>query len=265
MSKLPKISIITVVYNGSKYIEATITSVIHQNYSNFEYIIVDGHSSDETVSIINKYRSRINVFISEEDNGIYDAMNKGIDLASGEWVIFMNCGDFFYNNDVLTDIFEKPIDTDIMLIQGDSKVRSDWGEFIIKARPKNDIWKSFVHQSLFSKIEVNRKFKFNLVFKAAADFDFVYTLFHEGYSILSVDLVVSDILYVSTGFSAVNEVMSKKEVLKSINLHRGNTFSFLNHYIYHWLALIRKLISIKIRLVFPQLINYIRIIRDTKK
>lgn len=258
----PKISVITVVYNGISYIESTILSVVNQDYSNFEYIIIDGNSSDGTIEVIRKYESKLAYWISEKDQGIYDAMNKGIDRALGDWIIFMNCGDFFYSSKVISNVFYENIADDISMLIGGASVRSEWGNFNIKARPENQIWKSFVHQSLFSRIDLNRKYKFNLNFRAASDFDFVYNLFSKKYKSKSLDIIVSDILYVSSGFSSINELCSKKEVLKSIFLHRAGFFSFTEHYLYHLAAFFRKYISIIIRNKFPNLINYIRKNRD---
>lgn len=258
----PKISVITVVYNGISYIESTILSVVNQDYSNFEYIIIDGNSSDGTIEVIRKYESKLAYWISEKDQGIYDAMNKGIDRALGDWIIFMNCGDFFYSPKVISNVFYENIADDISMLIGGASVRSEWGNFNIKARPENQIWKSFVHQSLFSRIDLNRKYKFNLNFRAASDFDFVYNLFSKKYKSKSLDIIVSDILYVSSGFSSINELCSKKEVLKSIFLHRAGFFSFTEHYLYHLVAFFRKYISIIIRNKFPNLINYIRKNRD---
>lgn len=260
----PKISIITVVYNGFSFIELTMLSVINQNYSNFEYIIIDGKSLDGTVEVIRKYESKLCCWISEKDDGIYDAMNKGIDIASGDWVIFMNCGDFFHNDNVLNEVFFEHIDDDVSLLVGGASVRSEWGNFSLKARPENQIWKSFVHQSLFSRLDLNKEFKFNLNFSAASDFDFVYNLFSKEYKSKSIDIIVSDILYISSGFSSVNELCSKKEVLQSILLHRKDFKVFLNHYSYHLIALSRKYISIIVKKRFPDLINYIRKKRDSK-
>jgi len=100
----PLISIITVVYNGEKYLEQTILSVISQNYDNIEYIIIDGGSTDGTLDIIKKYDEQIDYWISETDNGIYDAMNKGIKLAQGEFIGLINADDYYEK-----DIFHKVV------------------------------------------------------------------------------------------------------------------------------------------------------------
>ena len=94
------ISIITATYNSAKTINDTIKSVLCQTNKDFEYIIVDGNSSDNTVDIINQYESVITKWVSEPDKGIYDAMNKGIKMASGEWLIMMNAGDYFFQSTV---------------------------------------------------------------------------------------------------------------------------------------------------------------------
>jgi len=100
----PLISIVTVVFNRKDDIEKTILSVISQSYSNIEFIIIDGGSNDGTLEVIKKYKDRIDHFISERDSGIYDAMNKGINLASGTWINFMNAGDRFSNIDIISDL-----------------------------------------------------------------------------------------------------------------------------------------------------------------
>ena len=101
----PKVSIITVVFNGENIIEKTMQSVFAQTYDNIEYIIVDGKSSDNTLSIIEKYKEKISVLISEKDKGLYDAMNKGLQVATGDYVWFMNGGDQIADAQVLTKIF----------------------------------------------------------------------------------------------------------------------------------------------------------------
>src|SRR5690242_19224605 len=101
MTSAPKISIVTICRNSAKTIERTIQSELVQTYPNIEYIIVDGCSTDGTLDIINRYRSRIAKVISEADRGVYDGMNKGIALSSGEWIHLLNSDDHYVSNDAL--------------------------------------------------------------------------------------------------------------------------------------------------------------------
>ena len=114
VDRKPLITVITIVYNGKPYLEETILSIISQTYDNVEYIIIDGDSSDGTLEIIKKYDNQIDYWISEKDNGIYNAMNKGINLAAGEWICMMNAGDIFYDNHVLENIFLSTINADLI-------------------------------------------------------------------------------------------------------------------------------------------------------
>ena len=110
----PLITVVTVVFNGEATLEQTIQSVVNQTYDNVEYIIVDGGSKDRTLDIIKKYEDRIDYWQSEPDKGIYDAMNKGIELANGDWINFMNSGDSFYNECVIKNIYYGPYKMVIM-------------------------------------------------------------------------------------------------------------------------------------------------------
>lgn len=162
-----KISVITVVFNGEKEIEKTILSVINQTYRNFEYIIIDGNSSDRTVEIIKKYQDKITFWTSEPDKGIYDAMNKGIDHASGDFINFMNAGDFFYNNFVLEKISKFLIDKNTSYF-GDYFDRQK--STIIKQNQRKDVMLYNInHQSIFYSASELKKQKFNLNYKILAD------------------------------------------------------------------------------------------------
>ncbi len=101
----PLISLITVVFNGEKLIADTLRSAVNQTYKNIELVIIDGGSSDKTIELAKQFNSSIGTLISENDNGIYDAMNKGINAAKGEWLYFLNAGDSFYDDKVLEDVF----------------------------------------------------------------------------------------------------------------------------------------------------------------
>ena len=100
----PLVSVITIVLNGEEYIEKTIQSVIRQTYKNIEYIVVDGGSTDATLDIIHQYENTIDYWVSENDKGIYDAMNRGIDLSTGWLINFINAGDLFYNNSTIATV-----------------------------------------------------------------------------------------------------------------------------------------------------------------
>ena len=99
----PCISVITVTFNAEKTVEKTIQSVLEQTYDHLEYLIIDGASRDRTLEIAGRYRERISRIVSEPDRGLYDAMNKGANLATGEWVLFMNADDVFADRDVVKD------------------------------------------------------------------------------------------------------------------------------------------------------------------
>ena len=114
MTNNPLISIITVVYNGAQFLEETILSVINQTYLNLEYIIIDGGSNDGSIEIIKKYEDKIACWVSEPDDGIYDAMTKGIDRARGEWINFMYAGVTFYSHETLERIFSTTFSTDVI-------------------------------------------------------------------------------------------------------------------------------------------------------
>jgi glycosyltransferase involved in cell wall biosynthesis len=130
MEHLPLVSIITVVYNGEKYIENTIESILNQTYKNIEYIIIDGGSVDSTVSIIKKYQNRLAYWVSERDNGISDAFNKGIMRASGEIIGIINSDDW-YENHTVEEVVKNIKDFDI--VYGDLQLWKDKEkDFLVK-------------------------------------------------------------------------------------------------------------------------------------
>lgn len=191
--ELPLISIITVCFNAEDDIEKTLLSSLHQTYTNIEIIVKDGRSEDGTIDIVKKimtdYDRKIRLEISS-DNGIYDAMNQAIDFSEGNWVIFMNAGDEFYSDSVLEDIFSKDIKADILY--GDALVYDRWGSalwcgderLIRKKMP-------FCHQACLISRRVLAKYKFDLYYKIAADYNLILTLFAEGYKFYNVNLIVA--------------------------------------------------------------------------
>lgn len=177
----PLITIITVCYNASKYIEETILSVINQTYSNIEYIIIDGGSTDGTVDIIKKYADKIAYWVSEPDKGIYDAMNKGIVKASGEWINFMNSGDTFFSNETISLInFEKAINS--LIIYGDNiNILNDNINTYRKASKLTNIKYGmiFCHQSSFVRNTNNKDIIFDSHYKICADYNLFLGLYNK--------------------------------------------------------------------------------------
>ena len=192
MNKLPKISIITVAYNAVDTIEETILSVINQTYSNIEYIIIDGGSIDGTIDIIKKYSDNISYWISEPDKGIYDAMNKGINIATGEWINFMNAGDIFYNFNTLVDIFEINR-TFADVVYGDRISKCSFGEFYHKVDTLDKFNKYFpiFHQSTFIKTKILKNNKFDLKYKICADYNQLYQLYKQNYTFHYLPISIS--------------------------------------------------------------------------
>src|SRR5579862_3140474 len=140
----PKLSVITIVYNNVRDIERTMLSVLGQTYPGIEYIVVDGLSTDGTLDIIKKYSDRINTFVSEKDEGIYDAMNKGLALATGDYVLFMNSADEFYSTETVSDVFASAENTDIYY--GETEMINERGQSLGQRRhksPENFTWRSF--------------------------------------------------------------------------------------------------------------------------
>lgn len=169
ISSSPLISVITVVYNGQEFLENAIRSVIYQNYDNVEYIIIDGASSDDTLEIIYKYDRAIDYWISEPDNGIYDAMNKGIKSALGDWIIFLG------NDDILLDClqdFSSILQDKNTLYYGDVYRTKKHKIYDGKFDFSKLVVQNICHQSIFyPKIIFEDNF-FDLRFKYLADYYF---------------------------------------------------------------------------------------------
>jgi|APSaa5957512535_1039671.scaffolds.fasta_scaffold17852_4 glycosyltransferase involved in cell wall biosynthesis len=186
----PLISIITVVYNGDKYLEETIKSVINQTYDNVEYIIIDGGSNDGTLDIIKRYDDQIDYWLSEKDNGIYYAMNKGLTLISGDWVNLMNSGDEFYNNETLSDINFDKISTCIIFgkayiyYKDQNFIRSS--DFHLgkgKKTPPN-------HQAVFVSKKIYKTILYDTTYKYSADSVYLKKIFSK-FSFQEVDMIIN--------------------------------------------------------------------------
>ncbi|WP_316806901.1 glycosyltransferase family 2 protein [Pedobacter agri] len=182
-----KISIITVVYNGERYIKDCIDSVIHQSYQDIEYIIIDGCSTDSTLQTITKYKRYITHFVSERDNGLYDAINKGIKIATGEVVGILNADDTLVSKDVIQEIANAfNNDEEIQAIYGDlnyinpikNTIVRKWRSYRAGAKDIEKGWMP-AHPTLYIKTDLFRKYgHYALDMGTAADYDLILRYFH---------------------------------------------------------------------------------------
>lgn len=220
LSKFPLISIITVTYNAQHELEETILSIINQTYPNIEFIVIDGNSTDDTVKIIEKYKEHIDFFISEPDEGIYDAMNKGISHAKGEWLNFMNAGDSFASLDILQQLEEKLLDTDIDIICGDRYLIHEGKKTLQKPKGITDFWTEgspCFHQSMIIRKEAIAEKQYNRCYKLSADYEFMVRSIVEKKNFDFVDLPISNFL--EGGVSKQQVIYSQIETLKILLDH----------------------------------------------
>ena len=190
-----KISIITVCHNSQNTIEETINSVINQSAQHqIEYIIIDGASTDRTINIIKEYQKSYSInLVSEPDEGIYDAMNKGVKIAKGEWIIFLNSDDYFFNQDVIKNIMLKLDSSSADIIYGSTEFRYKHFKQIRNPKPLNTIWKKmpFNHQSCLVKRKLLLDHPFDTKYQLAADYEFIVYHYKSGTSFNKIDTIIS--------------------------------------------------------------------------
>lgn len=188
---MQKITVVTVARNVCQALRQTMDSVLQQDYENVEYIVVDGASTDGTVSMLESVDCPYLKWISEPDSGIYNAMNKAIGMATGEYVIFMNAGDLFASDDVLSRVFEKPEQADI--IYGHVEKKDKQGVWQVKKaeQPHNSHRMFFCHQSCFVRRELLQRYCFDERYRYSADFKLIKTLFLAGHTFVLKDVVVA--------------------------------------------------------------------------
>jgi len=184
-----KISIITVCFNSSETLEETLQSVAEQTYADIEYIVIDGESTDDTLNILKKYSDIINILVSEPDNGLYDAMNKGIALSNGKFVMFLNSDDVLNNNNTIKNIICEIDKHSLNVVYGDISFFNDdvnktlrlWKSSKFKKQNINKGWHPphpgfTVSKEIFNEVGV-----FNSKLKIVADYDFMLRCFNYKY------------------------------------------------------------------------------------
>lgn len=175
-----KISVITISYNCADDLERTIKSVVDQDYGNLEYIIVDGGSKDRTASVVKRYSHLITKWISEPDRGVYDAMNKGIHMATGQWLNFMNAGDTFHNDKVISSFVRNIENKSNIVVAYGNTVGCNNGrkmkDLITYPLSTISYRTPFCHQSTFIK-NLGKEIFYNEKYSIVADYDLFYRLF----------------------------------------------------------------------------------------
>lgn len=230
----PTISIITVVYNNVRDIAYTIESVLGQSYPYVEYIVVDGASTDGTMEVVGNYSDRISKIVSEKDKGIYDAMNKGLRMATGDYVLFLNSGDELYGSTTLACVVEQGKGADI--IYGETKLVDEQRQIIGDRRHKVPIhfdWKSFrygmsiCHQAIYVRRSIADPY--DTQYQLSADIDWVIRAAKKAKSTQNVHAFVAK--YLVGGTTQKRHRQGLKERYQIFKKHYGTVANIINHFI----------------------------------
>jgi glycosyltransferase involved in cell wall biosynthesis len=233
-SNYPKVSFITVVFNNRNNLDKTITAIKNQKYSNTEIIIIDGGSTDGTLDVIAKNKDGIAYSVSEKDNGIYDAMNKGLRVATGEYAWFMNSGDIPYDDNILMNVFRTVKDADVYY--GDTEMVDDYGKSYgnrtLKVPPKQLNWKKMIdgmvvsHQSMIVKRAICGEY--DTGYRFVADIDWAIKLLKKSSKVINTNLTLSKFLI--GGYSRQYTIKSLKERFGMLCKHFNCIKVILNHF-----------------------------------
>jgi len=232
----PKFSVITVTYNAGKVLEDTILSVISQTYHHVEYILIDGGSKDNTLSLVDKYRTNIHVLVSEPDKGLYDAMNKGMALATGDYICFLNAGDSFHEDDTLQQVVHSITNSTQQpdVIYGETALVDSNRHFVRMRRlaaPESLTWKSFkqgmlvCHQAFIAKRTISEPY--NLQYHFSADFDWCIRVMKKAHALHNTHLVLID--YLDEGMTTQNRKASLRERFRIMTKHYGLISTATHH------------------------------------
>lgn len=232
----PLITIITVVFNGAMNLEETILSVINQKYNNIEYIVIDGGSSDGTLEILKKYDRHIDYWVSEKDNGIYDAMNKGLDKATGDFAININIGDLLLDLPITDLINALQLGGDVLSF---SVKLSESGLFKPRIGFINRLNNCLHHQGTFYSCKLTERYDIN--YKVFADFDLNQRLFRAKKNITLSTKIVS--FHCENGISHNREHFD--EVWQIIRKNQGDFYVIIAYIYFRLMGLwkrIRKIV-----------------------
>lgn len=243
-------SIVTVTYNAESVIERTVNSVFAQTYPNIEHLIIDGASSDKTLSMVNDYVQRSQIahnkheikVISEPDKGLYDAMNKAIRMATGDYVVFLNAGDAFPSEYTLQDIARCVVKEGVLpgVLYGDTDIVDKDGAFLCHRRlspPQTLTWRSFkrgmlvCHQAFYARMDIAKNNLYDLDYRYSADVDWCIRVMKEAekkrLSLLYVKAVIVNFL--DGGMTTKNHRASLRERFLVMKKHYGLFSTLVMH------------------------------------
>lgn len=240
-----KLSIITVVLNDKRHIEATMNTVLSQKYKSMEYIIIDGGSTDGTKEVIQQYDDRIK-WISEPDKGIYDAMMKGVRMARGEWILFLNSGDYLENSNVLESIFDEYTDMGESFLIANGLFFKQWGTNVIRPHIINQEWYDampMIHPSTIIRRTVQLRYPFHIEYKLSADYMFFIEAIKDGATYKYFDMVLSCV-NLQEGATAMNWGESLKDNIAILSKMEAPEESIKKVKHYYRRALLEKIILV---------------------
>jgi glycosyltransferase involved in cell wall biosynthesis len=235
----PLFSIVTVVYNGATLIDLTMQSVVSQSFTQYEYIVIDGVSKDGTIDVIKKYSELYPLsiqWISEKDKGLYDAMNKGLRMANGRFILFLNAGDCLFDNEVLAKIAAQiSPETDIlygetMLVDDARRHIGTRSELTVQKLPEKLTWQSMnrgmvvCHQAFLPALHLAPQY---MPDNLAADIDWVIKCLQNADNVVNTHIIISE--YLMGGMSKQRHNQSLKDRYEILKTHFGFLPNVLNH------------------------------------
>ena len=229
--KRPKFSIITVCYNAEKFIGNTIQSVLSQSFNDFEYIIKDGSSADNTVNVVHALCDGAEnvILIQNKDQGIYDAMNIALDMAKGQYIFFLNAGDKFVDSNVLDKIKNFIDHHEADIFYGNVIEVEYQKKFLRRYSKKNSkIWyyslgACLCHQGMFCDRKLFEERKFDTIYRVCADREWQLYHLNEGKIAIAMGITVAEVLV--EGFSSEHVVELEEETEKCIKLYCGRYYN----------------------------------------
>lgn len=248
-----RISIVTITYNAARSLQRTLDSVACQGYQHIEHLIVDGASKDDTVNIAHRYQAASPhevIITSEPDHGLYDAMNKGLQKATGDYILFLNAGDTLHADDTIQTVVttihgalskENPHNSEWpAVVYGDTAITDAEGRFLhlrTHRPPEVLTWRSFkkgmlvCHQAFYARLDIARRFPYNLQYRHSADVDWCIRIMKEAYSmglpLANTHAVLAD--FEEGGDTTQNHRASLFERYHVMSAHYGSVQTFLLH------------------------------------